>query len=393
MENTIIKNPILFKTADKLGHQAIELLKTLIATPSASGEERYASDFLENFLSEYYGIRTIRKFNNIWCYNKCFDLKKPTVLLTSHIDTMHPHDNWSRDPFIATVHEGKLYGLGSNDSGASLVSLVSAFIYFYEWKGLPFNLCLAITAEEQNSGKNGIRSILSDLMPISFAIVGEPTEMDMAIEEMGAIVLDCTSSGLSAHAGLSDCDNSIYRAMKDIAWFSSFHFPVHGSDRQAVKMTVTEINAGVRHNIVPNECSFTVDIRFDHHYSEKEIMNIIRNHTFCQTAIRTNLVTPSAIDLNHPLVCAGKHIGRHTFFSPTSSDRSLLHMPSLKMGPGSASRSIMNDEYVYLSEVTDGTAVYIKLLESLSAIFNHYPENQNNTGEQETEPELISWKS
>jgi acetylornithine deacetylase len=230
-------------------------------------------------------------------------------------------------------------------------------------------------------------------MPISFAIVGEPTDMEMAIEEMGAIVLDCTSSGISAQAGFNDCDNAIYRAMKDIAWFSSFHFPVHGSDHQAVKMTVTEISAGFRHNIVPGECSFTVDIRFDHHYSEKEIMNIIRNHTFCQTAIRTNLVTPSAIDLNHPLVSAGKQIGRNTFFSPTSSERSLLHMPSLKMGPGSASRSLMNDEYVYLSEVSEGTAIYIKLLESLSAIFNHYPENQNDSCVEETGPELIPWKS
>ena len=388
METYMIINPAPIKTPEELGHQAIELLKTLIATPSPSGEEKHASDFIENFLSEYYAIRTIRKFNNIWCYNKCFDLKKPTVLLTSHIDTIYPHDNWTRDPFIASIYEGKIYGLGSNDSGASLVALLSAFLYFYDWKGLPFNLCIAVTAEEQNSGKNGLRSILSDLMPISFAILGEPTDMDMAIEEMGAIVLDCTSGGISAHAISSDADNPIYRAMKDIAWFSSFQFPVHGSDHQAVKMTVTEISGGVRHNIVPGECSFTVDIRFDHHYSEKEIMNIIRNHTFCQTSIRTNLVTPSAIDLNHPLVISGKQIGRNTFFSPTSSERSLLHMPSLKMGPGSASRSLMNDEYVYLSEVTEGTALYIKLLESLSAIFNHHPENRNTGYEGKTEPEL-----
>ncbi|WP_235527391.1 M20/M25/M40 family metallo-hydrolase [Pedobacter sp. Leaf41] len=388
METYMIINPAPIKTPEELGHQAIELLKTLIATPSPSGEEKHASDFIENFLSEYYAIRTIRKFNNIWCYNKCFDLKRPTVLLTSHIDTIYPHDNWTRDPFIASIYEGKIYGLGSNDSGASLVALLSAFLYFYDWKGLPFNLCLAVTAEEQNSGKNGLRSILSDLMPISFAILGEPTDMDMAIEEMGAIVLDCTSGGISAHAISSDADNPIYRAMKDIAWFSSFQFPVHGSDHQAVKMTVTEISGGVRHNIVPGECSFTVDIRFDHHYSEKEIMNIIRNHTFCETSIRTNLVTPSAIDLNHPLVISGKQIGRNTFFSPTSSERSLLHMPSLKMGPGSASRSLMNDEYVYLSEVTEGTALYIKLLESLSAIFNHHPENRNTGYEGKTEPEL-----
>ncbi len=384
----MIINPVPIKTPEELGHQAIELLKTLITTPSTSGEEKHASDFIENFLSEYYAIRTIRKFNNIWCYNKFFDVKKPTVLLTSHIDTIHPHDNWTRDPFTASIYEGKIYGLGSNDSGASLVSLLSAFLYFYDWKGLPFNLCLAVTAEEQNSGNKGLGSILSDLMPISFAIMGEPTDMDMAIEEMGAIVVDCTSSGISAHASSSDADNAIYRAMKDIGWFSSFQFPVHGFDHHAVKMTVTEINGGVRHNIVPSECSFTVDIRFDHHYSEKEIMNIIRNHTFCQTAIRTNLITPSAIDLNHPLVNAGKQIGRNTFSSPTSSERSLLHMPSLKMGPGSPLRSLMTDEYVYLSEVTEGTALYIKLLESLSAIFNHHPENRNTGYEKETEPEL-----
>lgn len=391
MENAILKKPTPIHTVDELGNQAIELLKMLIATPSVSGEEKLASDFLEDFLTDYAAIRTIRKFNNIWCYNKCFDLKKPTILLTSHMDTFLPHDNWSRDPFTASLSEGKLYGLGSNDSGASLVSLVSAFLYFYDWKGMPFNLCLALTAEEQNSGKNGIRSILPDLMPISFAIVGEPTEMEMAIEEMGAIVLDCTSSGILAHAGLNDGDNAIYRAIRDIAWFSTFHFPVHGSDHLAVKMTVTEINAGLRHNIVPDECTFTVDIRFDHHYSQKEIMNIIRNHTFCETTIRTNLVTPSAIDLNHPLVRAGKEIGRKTYFSPTSSDRSLLNMPSLKMGPGSPLRSLMTDEFVYLSEVTEGTSLYIKLLESLSSIFYNHPENLDNKQGREADPELILW--
>ncbi|GGI24969.1 M20/M25/M40 family metallo-hydrolase [Pedobacter mendelii] len=393
METKIINNSVPINTAEELGHQAIELLKTLIATPSFSGEEKQAADFLENFLSQYYGIRTIRKFNNIWCYNKCFDFKKPTVLLTSHMDTVIPHDNWLRDPFTASIHEGKLYGLGSNDSGASLVSLISAFLYFYEWKGLPFNLCLALTTEEQNSGKKGIRSILPDLMPISFAIVGEPTDMEMAIEEMGAIVLDCTSSGVSGHASLQECDNAIYRAMRDIAWFSSFRFPVHDSDHQAVKMTVTEISAGVRHNIVPGECSFTVDIRFDHHYNEKEIMNIIRNHTFCETVMRTNLITPSAIDLNHPLVRAGKQIGRATYFSPTSSERSLLNMPSLKMGPGSPSRSLMNDEYVHLFEVNDGTRLYVKLLESLSGIINQHSEIGYDEYNQDSEAELILWKS
>jgi acetylornithine deacetylase len=381
-------------TVDQLCHHAIEILKTIIATPSLSGDEKQVANFIEDFLNNDHGIRTIRKYNNIWCYNKCFDLKKPTILLTSHIDTVKPSGQWSRDPFTATVNEGKLYGVGSNDSGAALVSLISAFIYFYEWKGLPFNLCLALTAEEQTSGKKGIRSILPDLMPISFAIMGEPTDMDMAIEEMGAIVLDCISSGLSGHAAGTEGDNAIYRAMKDIEWFSTFSFPVQAANHQSVKMTVTEIKAGIRHNIVPNECTFTVDIRFDHHYNEKDIMNIIKNHTFCETHLRSNLMTPSAIDISHPLVQAGIEIGRKTYFSPTSSDRSLLNMPSLKMGPGSPERSHTSDEYVYLAEVAHGIRVYILLLESMCSRFNHheeYPDLAQETAVKEAE--LIDWKA
>ncbi|WP_448636464.1 M20/M25/M40 family metallo-hydrolase [Pedobacter panaciterrae] len=224
---------------------------------------------------------------------------------------------------------------------------------------------MAATAEEENSGRKGIKSILDDLMPISFAIVGEPTNMHMAVAEKGSMVLDCVSTGRPGHAAREEGDNAIYKALKDIHWFSSYVFPIDSNLPNPVKMTVTQINAGIQHNIVPGECSFTIDIRFDHSYTEKEILNTIKNHTFCDTTLRPNVLTPSAIDLLHPLVRTGIAIGRKTYISPTSSDQGWLEMPSVKIGPGDSARSHSADEYIYLAEISDGITIYINLLESI----------------------------
>jgi acetylornithine deacetylase len=357
----------------KLYEQAVSLLEKLIKTPSFSGEESFAADHVETFLNER-GVFTIRKFNNIWCYNKYFDPSKPIILLNSHLDTVKPNSQYLNDPFTPITKDGKLYGLGSNDAGGPLVSLISTFIHFYERTDLPFNLCLAATAEEENSGQKGIKCILDDLMPVAFAIVGEPTNMQLAIAEKGSMVLDCVSTGRSGHAAREEGDNAIYKAIKDIHWFSTYKFPIERDLPSPVKMTVTQIGAGLQHNIVPGECSFTVDIRFDHSYTSKEILNTIKNHTFCDTTLRPNVLTPSAIDVMHPVVKTGLAIGRKTYLSPTSSDQGWLDMPSVKMGPGDSARSHTADEYIYLAEISDGITIYIDLLESIFPYLANNPE-------------------
>ena len=349
--------------------QAVQLLEKLISIPSFSTSESEAADHIDTFLREH-EVATMRKFNNIWCYSKALDSSKPTLLLNSHMDTVQPNAQYSLNPFLPTISNGKLFGLGSNDAGGALVSLVATFLHFYNRTDLPFNLCLAITGEEENSGAHGIRSILDDLMPIAFAIVGEPTEMEMAIAEKGSMVLDCVAMGRAGHAAREEGDNAIYRAIRDISWFASYEFPADPGQPKAVKMTVTEIKGGIQHNIVPGECSFSVDIRFDHNYSVKEIVNTIKNHTFCETTIRPNILYPSTISPSHVLVRAGYEIGRQSYLSPTSSDQGWLKMPSMKMGPGNSARSHTADEFIYLSEINEGIRLYIELLETLSKLMS-----------------------
>ncbi|KRT18011.1 acetylornithine deacetylase [Pedobacter ginsenosidimutans] len=363
--NTISK--IKLTEGPDLNHlyqESLELLSALIAIPSISGDEMLTADQIESFLN-LQGINTFRKYNNIWCYNKHLDASKPTILLNSHHDTVKPNEQYTRDPFSPIIEDEKIYGLGSNDAGGPLVALTATFLYFYERKDLPFNLCLAATAEEETSGELGIRSILPDIKEISFAIVGEPTGMHMAIAEKGSMVIDCVSKGRSGHAAREEGDNAIYHALKDIDWFKNYLFPIMDDQPQPVKMTVTEIKAGIQHNIVPAECSFTVDIRFDHNYTEREIMNTIINHTSCHFTLRPNVLKPSFIDMLHPVVISGLSLGRKTYLSPTSSDQGWLDMPSVKMGPGNSARSHTADEFIGIEEIEEGIDIYISLLETL----------------------------
>lgn len=344
----------------------VQLLKRLIATPSFSGEENNTADHIQSFLT-HHGVSCQRKFNNVWCYNKHFDPSKPTLLLNSHHDTVKPSKAYTRDPFQPVIEDGKLYGLGSNDAGGCLVSLISTFLHFYEFENLPYNLCLAATAEEENSGERGLKCVLPQLSTIAFAIVGEPTRMDMAVAEKGSMVLDCAAFGKAGHAARNEGDNAIYKAFTDMQWFSNFVFPIEGELENPVKMTITEIHAGLQHNIIPAECQFTVDIRFTHSWTAKEILNTIHNHTSCNVSVRPNVMNPSYIDAHHPLVMAGKAIGRASYASPTSSDQGWLEVPSMKMGPGDSARSHTADEFIYVDEIREGVAIYVWLLEALFA--------------------------
>ncbi len=347
-----------------LQQQAIELLQQLISIPSFSREEARTADVIDIFLLER-DVKTHRKQNNIWARNKYFDISKPTILLNSHHDTVKPNSGYTRNPFDAKIEDGKLYGLGSNDAGGCLVSLIAVFLYFYDQENLKYNLCLAVSAEEEISGINGLELIIPDLGKLDFGIVGEPTQMQLAIAEKGLVVLDCVTHGKAGHAAREEGDNAIYKALPDIEWFRKFRFPKESAVFGPVKMSVTIINAGSQHNVVPAECKFAVDVRVTDAYRNEEVLEIIRRHASCDVTPRSIRLKPSKIDKNHPIVRAGIALGRTTYGSPTTSDQALLDIPSLKMGPGDSARSHTADEFVYVAEIKEGIALYIKMLESI----------------------------
>lgn len=349
----------------ELYHQAVQLLQELIQTPSFSREEDKTAAILSGFLKEK-GIEVVyQQQNNIWAFNRHFNPVLPTLLLNSHHDTVKPNAGYTRNPFEAAIEDGKLFGLGSNDAGGCLVSLMAAFLYFYEREDLKYNLVLAATAEEEISGRNGIESILPQLGPIEAAIVGEPTEMHLAVAEKGLLVLDCTAKGKAGHAAREEGVNAIYEALPDIVWFQRYTFPKVSEHLGPVKMSVTILQAGTQHNVVPDTCTFTVDVRLTDAYTMEEVLETIQQHVKAEVKPRSMRLKPSGIALEHPLVQAGLGLGRHAYGSPTTSDQALLPVPSLKMGPGFSGRSHMADEYIYLHEIEEGIKIYIKLLESV----------------------------
>lgn len=344
--------------------QAVDLLQQLIAIPSFSREESKTADVLEQFLQSK-GIKTHRKMNNIWAWNKHFDASKPTILLNSHHDTVKPNTGYTRDPFDAKIEDGKLYGLGSNDAGGCLVSLIQTFLYFYDRENLKYNFCLATTAEEEISGVNGLELIIPELGKLDFGIVGEPTLMQLAIAEKGLMVLDCVAHGKSGHAAREEGVNAIYKAIEDIEWFRTYRFPKESEVFGPVKMSVTIINAGSQHNVVPASCTYTVDVRVTDAYRNEEVLEIIRQHVQSDVTPRSIRLKPSKIEKDHPIVQAGLALGRTTYGSPTTSDQSLLDIPSLKVGPGDSARSHTADEFVYLDEIREGIDLYIQMLEKI----------------------------
>lgn len=344
--------------------EAIELLKKLISTPSLSTEENKTGDLIEDYLKSK-GIPVQRHKNNIWATNEHFDEEKPTILLNSHHDTVKPNGGYTKDPFTPVVENGKLFGLGSNDAGGPLTSLIATFIHFYPQKDLTYNLVLAATAEEEISGDNGIISILDKIPEIDCAIVGEPTQMRMAVAEKGLMVLECAAKGKSGHAARNEGKNAIYIALKDIEWFKTHRFEKESKMLGPVKMTVTVINAGSQHNVVPDRCTFTVDIRSTDIYDNVHILETIKNNIESEVTARSIRLNPSFIPLEHPLVQVGKAMGIETYGSPTLSDQAFLSVPSLKMGPGKSARSHTPDEFIRLDEIEKGIETYINLLDSV----------------------------
>lgn len=347
-----------------LHKQAVTLLQQLIATPSFSREENATADIIENFFKEK-GITISREANNLWIRNKHFNAAKPTILLNSHHDTVKPNSGYTRDPFEAKIEEGKLYGLGSNDAGGCLAALISVFLYYYERNDLKYNFCLAATAEEEISGVNGLELIIPELGELDFAIVGEPTLMQLAVAERGLMVLDCTAHGIAGHAAREEGENAIYKAMKDIEWFRTYQFSKSSDAFGAVKMSVTIINAGSQHNVVPASCSFVVDVRVTDAYRNEEVLEIIQEHVKCDVSARSVRLKPSSIDRGHPIVQAGISLGRSTYGSPTTSDQALLDIQSIKVGPGDSARSHMADEFVYVDEIREGIELYIAMLDKI----------------------------
>jgi len=344
-----------------MNHPLHHLLRRLIATPSFSREEDGTAAILEDFLRQH-GVETFRLKNNVWAQSRHFNPEKPTVLLNSHHDTVKPNKGYTRDPFSPDVVNGQLFGLGSNDAGGALVSLLGAFLFFYEQEHTAFNLVYAATAEEEISGANGIECLLPALGKIDCAIVGEPTQMQLAIAEKGLMVLDCVALGRSGHAAREEGDNAIYKALKDIEWFRTQQLAGISEFLGPVKMSVTVVQAGSQHNVVPDECHFTVDVRVNECYTLEQVLDWIRANVGCRVTPRSLRIRSSIIPPEHPLVQAGVALGRSCYGSPTTSDKALMPFPALKMGPGDSARSHTADEFIYLKEIEDGIQLYIQLL-------------------------------
>ncbi|MBC7390310.1 MAG: M20 family metallo-hydrolase [Opitutaceae bacterium] len=347
-----------------LQQDAILLLRNLISTESFSRQEDKTATLIHSFFTDRH-VPAFRHKNNVWANNKFYDETKPTILLNSHHDTVKPNPGYTLNPFEPMIKDGKLYGLGSNDAGGCLVSLIAAFLYFYDKPGLKYNFVLAASAEEEVSGFDGLELIYSKLGPIDFAIVGEPTMMNIAIAEKGLMVLDCIAKGKAGHAAREEGDNAIYKAVKDITWIQNFKFEKVSDHLGPIKMSVTIINAGTQHNVVPENCTFTIDVRLTDSYSMEEVLATIQKNISSEVKPRSFRLRPSFIDINHPLVVAAKKNGAETYGSPTTSDQALIPAPSVKMGPGESGRSHTADEFIYLEEIEKGIETYINILSEL----------------------------
>lgn len=346
-------------------YTALDLLKGMISIPSFSRDEARVADFLE---SEWRGKghNVSRVGNNIILTAGGLDLGKPTILLNSHIDTVKPVSGWTRDPFTPEeTDDDRLYGLGSNDAGASVVSLYSAFCRLVE-REQPYNLVFLASCEEEVSGKNGVEAALRQLPPVAFAVVGEPTGMRAAVAEKGLMVLDCVARGKAGHAARNEGVNAIYQAMKDIEWFATYQFPEKSDFLGPVKMSVTVVNAGTQHNVVPDRCEFVVDVRSNECYSNEELYRLIQQNVECEVTPRSFRLNSSRTDLNHPFVRRAVMMGLEPFGSPTLSDQALMSFPSVKIGPGQSSRSHSADEYICLMEIREAIEVYVRLLDGLN---------------------------
>lgn len=342
----------------------IDLLKHLMAIPSISREEHDTASLIRHFLQKK-NVPFQEKLNNTWAINFYFDKTKPTILLNSHIDTVKPAKGWTYEPFSATLEGDRIIGLGSNDAGGPLVSLLATFLHFYHRSDLPYNIIFAASAEEENSGINGFEAIKSELPEITFAIVGEPTCMEVAIAEKGLLVLDCVAYGKAGHAARNEGENAIYKAINDIHILRNFSFEKVSDVLGPVKITVTQIEAGSQHNVVPDICHFVVDVRTNEFYSNQEVFESISGLITSEVKPRSFRLNSSGIPEDHPFAVKAKAMGIRCFGSPTTSDQSIMPWPSVKIGPGDSARSHTADEFILKSEITQGIEEYILLLEGL----------------------------
>ncbi len=350
---------------ERLTTDAIALLKKLIETHSFSSEEDKSAAHIEDWFKRY-EVGYKRTQNNVWSVNKHFDASKPTLLLNSHHDTVKPNNGYTKDPFKAIVENGKLYGLGSNDAGGCLVSLLATFTYFYNEKNLNYNLVMVASAEEESSGPNGLNSMLNIIPKVDVAIVGEPTLMNLAIAEKGLVVFDAKVNGTASHAAHPNNDNAIYNTIDVLKWFKEFKFEKVSDVLGEVKLTVTQIKAGKQHNAIPSEVDLVIDVRVNDQYSNQEIAEILIEKSPCSSIVARSLrLNSSSIPVEHPLVKAGIELGRETYGSPTLSDQAVLNCPSLKLGPGDSTRSHTADEFIYVNEIEEGIAIYIQLLRKI----------------------------
>jgi len=348
---------------DSLSRQAIQLLEKLIAIRSYSGQEDETAQLISDTLTEY-GFSPKRKGNNVWAFSEAFDEQKPTLMLNSHHDTVQATAKWTKNPCEPVREDGKIYGLGSNDAGGPLVSLLVTFVYL-GGKDQPYNLVFLASAEEETSGKNGVPVVLLELPATDLAVVGEPTSMRLAIAERGLVVLDCVAHGKSGHAARSEGENAIYKAMEDIEWFKHYRFPKSSDILGEVNMAVTQIEAGTQHNVVPDECRFVVDVRPNEHYSNTGVVEIIKKNVNCEVKPRSLNLNASGIDPAHPVVKKAEDVGIEIYGSKTMSDQVHMPFPSVKIGPGDTRRSHTPDEFIYEDEMRHGIKTYIKLLNGL----------------------------
>lgn len=343
------------------------LLKQLIAIPSTSRNEKEVANFYADYLTSQ-GFKVNRIENNLWLVEEGYDASLPTVMLNAHIDTVKPVSGWTCDPFTPVEADGRLYGLGSNDCGGGLVALLGAYMQLIRLSTPSqrgFNLIYAASAEEEVSGKNGMELLLTKLPEIDFAVVGEPTAMRLAVAEKGLMVLDCTAHGVAGHAARNEGDNAIYHAIEDIQWFKSYTFPKTSETLGEVKMSVTMIEAGSQHNVVPDLCKFVVDVRTTDSYRNLEALEIIRQHVKCDVSPRSTRLNPSGVPMDHPFVRRALDMGIEYFGSPTLSDQALMSFPSVKFGPGDSARSHTADEFITESEINDAIKTYVSILSTI----------------------------
>ena len=342
----------------------IQLLIQMIRTPSFSREEGAVAMLIRDFMRSK-GIPFSEKNNNTWARNKHWTEGRPVILLNSHIDTVKPVKNWTKDPFGAELDGDRLTGLGSNDAGASLVTLLAVFVHLYSVRDLFWNVIFAASAEEEISGPQGMENLIGEWEALDLAIIGEPTKMQMAVAEKGLMVLDCTASGKAGHAARDEGENALYKAIDDIMILRNYQFPNISPILGPVKLSVTQIQSGYQHNVVPDQCTFVVDVRTNEYYTNYTAFEIIKELVSSEVKARSFRLNSSGIPLNHPIVRRAEELGLSCYGSPTTSDQAAIPFPSVKIGPGDSARSHTADEYILIPEIEQGLEIYLSLLKGL----------------------------